>query len=226
MRDAYNNHIDVKRSHCDVTTVKVDDEAFYEIGPCPATKNIEIKFMFSNITTGAFPAEIRYLDNKVGKIQILVVLAAKINSINNYIAKMGWNSYYEVSLHCLNGSALKPKTVYVYLTDKQIIIREFYLKLIPHRLASYRVNPQVKLNITDEVLSITQHDEEDGVTLLKGAETLLLAATYYTILLRRSGGSETFYEKRQLMKHSKNMHPWVLEFKSGSSSEFEEDEES
>ena len=138
LRDSFYNHIDVQRQHCDVTTVDVNEEAFYEIGPCQSTKNIEIKFMFSNVTQGAFPLTVKYFSHAIGKLQILVLQAAKINSINNYISKMGWNSYYEANLICLNGASCKPKTVYVYLTDKQMIIREFYLKLIPHRLTSYR----------------------------------------------------------------------------------------
>ena len=197
LRDGFNNHIDVRRCHCDVTNVTVDNEAFYEIGPCQMTKNVEIKFTFSTVTSGAFPVSIHYLDKLIGQFQILVIQPQKITNINNYISKMGWNSYYEASLLCLHGSNQKSKTVYVYLTDKQMIIREFYLKLIPHRLASYRVNNQVKLSINDGVLSISQHDEDDSITKITGDNILLLAATYYTILLRRAGGSETFYEKRQ-----------------------------
>ena len=197
LRDMFNNHIDCKRCFCDVITVTVDNEAFYEIGPCVISKNIEVKFTFSTLTVGAFPVSIHYRDNMIGRLQLLVLPPAKLTSINNYISRMGWNSYYEVNLTRLTGSSQKQKTVYVYLTDKQMIIREFYLKLIPHRLISYRVNPQVKLNIQDKVLTIQQHDEEDNITQLKGENILLLAATYYTILLRRVGGSETFYEKRQ-----------------------------
>jgi len=211
LRDMFSNHIDCKRCYCDVITVSVDNEAFYEIGPCVISKNIEIKFTFSTLTVGAFPASIRYRDTVIGSMQLLVLPPAKLTSINTYIARMGWNSYYEVSLTCLHGSQQKPKTVYVYLTDKQMIIREFYLKLIPHRLVSYRVNPQVKLNIQDRLLSIQQHDEEDNITQLRGDNILLLAATYYTILLRRVGGSETFYEKRQfffeeLMKYHEGLN--------------------
>ena len=206
MRDMFSNHIDVRRCHCDVTTVAVSDEAFYEIGACPLTKNVEIKFTFSNLTTGAFPVEIKYLDNVIGRLQILVLSSSSINNINSYISRMGWNSYYEATLLSLNGSSQKAKTVYIYLTDKQMIVREFFLKLIPHRLASYRVNPQVKLNIIDDVLSINQHDEADSVTKLRGDDILELAATYYTILLRRVGGSETFYEKRQFFFEQLNKY--------------------
>ena len=86
LRDSFYNHIDVQRQHCDVTAVDVNEEAFYEIGPCQSTKNIEIKFMFSNVTQGAFPLTVKYFSHAIGKLQILVLQAAKINSINNYIS--------------------------------------------------------------------------------------------------------------------------------------------
>ena len=208
LRDEFSNHIDVERRHCDVTTVSVSDEAFYEIGPCQPTKNIEIKFTFSNMTSGAFPVVVKYMNTSViGRLQILVLSPQAITNINNYISRMGWNSYYEATLHCLNGSDQKAKTVYIYLTDKQMIIREFFLKLIPHRVASYRVNPQVKLIMTEEgTLNICQHDEKESITKLSGDNILQLAATYYTILLRRVGGSETFYEKRQFFFEELNKY--------------------
>ena len=77
---------------------------------------------------------------------------------------MSWNSYYEVQLTKLQGVAQKSKTVYVYLTDRQVFrlfegqngcvnisfqvtIREFYLKLIPHKLATFRVAPHVTFSV-------------------------------------------------------------------------------
>ena len=64
----------------------------------------------------------------------------------------------------LQGIAQKSKTVYVYLTDRQVVclfegqndcvninfqvtIREFYLKLIPHKLATFRVAPHVTFSV-------------------------------------------------------------------------------
>ena len=78
--------------------------------------------------------------------------------------RMSWNSYYEVQLTKLQGVAQKSKTVYVYLTDRQVVcvfegqndcvninfqvtIREFYLKLIPHKLATFRVAPHVTFSV-------------------------------------------------------------------------------
>ena len=148
VRDQHCNHIDVKRKHCDVTTVLVDSEACYEIGPCQMTRNIEIKLTFTTVSSGAFPASVKYAGEIIGNIQLLVLPPAKLNSVNEYISKMGWNSYYEASLLSLQGEPQKCKTVFIYLTDKQMIIREFYLRLIPHRLASYRVNPKVRFHLS------------------------------------------------------------------------------
>ena len=37
---------------------------------------------------------------------------------------MSWNSYYEVQLTKLQGVAQKSKTVYVYLTDRQVSVSD------------------------------------------------------------------------------------------------------
>jgi hypothetical protein len=51
------------------------------------------------------------------------------------ISKLGWNNYYEAVLTKQGGEQLaKPKTVYIFLKEKQLIIKEYYLKIIPHRL--------------------------------------------------------------------------------------------
>jgi hypothetical protein len=51
------------------------------------------------------------------------------------ISKLGWNNYYEAGLVRLAGEQLeKHKTVYIFLKEKQLIIKEYYLKISPHRL--------------------------------------------------------------------------------------------
>jgi hypothetical protein len=54
------------------------------------------------------------------------------------ISKLGWNNYYEAVLTKQGGEQLaKPKTVYIFLKEKQLIIKEYYLKIIPHRLVRH-----------------------------------------------------------------------------------------
>jgi len=211
LRDSFENHIEAESAHCDRLQVLVDSEAFYEVEPTSSLPHyIQVKFSFTSQTCDAFPVFLEFQDQVVAKLQLLVLSPSKLEAVNNYVARMGWNSYYELQLTQLHGSPQKPKTVYVYLTDRQVTVREFYLRLIPHKLATYRVAPQVSFSIQDKVLSIRQRDE-DTITCLIGEELLSLAATYYTILLRRTGGSEGFGEKKifffqQLLKYHDDLN--------------------
>jgi hypothetical protein len=83
----------------------------------------------------------------VTRLQLLVLSQAKLEAVNNYVARMGWNSYFELQMTKLHVAAQKSKTVYVYLTDRQVTIREFYFRMIPHKLATYRVAPHVNFAI-------------------------------------------------------------------------------
>ena len=40
--------------------------------------------------------------------------------------------------------------VYVYVTPKQLIIKEFLLRLIPRRIATFRLAPSTKFSFTGE----------------------------------------------------------------------------
>ena len=123
------------------------------------TIGLELRFTFASSTAGSFPAVVRFQETEVGRIQVgqllavvqlctgvlqlLVLPAPQLAAVTSFVSRLGWNSYYEATLTQLAGQHCRHKTVYVYLTDKQIIVREFYLRLIPHRLVSYRVHPQV-----------------------------------------------------------------------------------
>ena len=79
-----------------------------------------------------------------GVLQLLVLPAPQLAAVTSFVSRLGWNFNYEATLTQLAGQHCRHETVYVYLTDKQIIVREFYLRLIPHRLVSYRVHPQLQ----------------------------------------------------------------------------------
>merc|ERR1719357_329594 len=210
LRDCFENHIEAGEEHCDQLQVLVDSDAFYEIEPSNSLpRYVQVKFSFTSQTCDAFPVFLKYNGNVVASLQLLVLTADKLEVVNNYVTRMSWNSYYEVQLTKLQGVAQKSKTVYVYLTDRQVTIREFYLKLIPHKLATFRVAPHVTFSVQDKVLTIQQREEE--TTCLTGENLLTLAATFYTLLLRRTGGSENFLEKKaffssELIKHHDDLN--------------------
>jgi len=222
LQDCFENQVCGTRADTDQVSVDLSTEVFLEIEPSPIAHHLDIRLSFPTTLFGAFPVSIKYQNHILGSLQLLVLTQTRLQAVNAYLGKLGFgfgvgspvsSAYFEAQLTKLSGSEQsKPRTVYVYLTDKQVIIREFFLKLIPHRLVSFKLSPQVKLQLSeDQVLSILQHDAQESTTCLTGPEVLQLAATYYTILLRRSGGSETFGEKRaffwnQLVKHHEDLN--------------------
>ena len=83
-----------------------------------------------------------------GRLQLLVLLPEQARRVRDNIEKRRSNNYYEVALVRLAGvRQQKPATAYVFVTDKHLIIKEYYLRVIPHRLATYRVCPAVKMAV-------------------------------------------------------------------------------
>ena len=72
---------------------------------------------------------------------------------------------------------------------------------------------QVRLSLEGGRVSIQQHGEEDSATQVEGEAMLQLAASYYAVLARRVGGSETFQEKRQFFYTELQRHHSELNHK-------------
>ena len=133
LRDCFENHIKATEEHCDQLQVLVDSDAFYEIEPSSSLpRYLQIKFSFTTTTCDAFPVFLKYSGQQVTSLQLLVLTPDKLEAVNNYVtrfepkpsfhfpARMSWNAYYEVQLTKLHGVPQKSKTVYVYLTDRQV----------------------------------------------------------------------------------------------------------
>lgn len=125
LRDCFENHIEAGEEHCDQLQVLVDSEAFYEIEPSSSLpRYLQVKFSFTTTTCDAFPVFLKYSGKQVTSLQLLVLTPDKLEVVNNYVTRMSWNSYYEVQLTKLQGVAQKSKTVYVYLTDRQVSLSD------------------------------------------------------------------------------------------------------
>ncbi|KAK5608398.1 Apoptosis-resistant E3 ubiquitin protein ligase 1 [Crenichthys baileyi] len=72
----------------------------------------------------------------------------------------------------------KPKKVYCYISPKQLSVKEFYLKIIPWRLFTFRVCPGTKPPVE-----------------LSCKDRNIMAATFIRFLHKNIGGSETFQDK-------------------------------
>ncbi|ETE69785.1 hypothetical protein L345_04409, partial [Ophiophagus hannah] len=94
----------------------------------------------------------------------------------------------------------KPKKVYCYISPKQFSVKEFYLKIIPWRLFTFRVCPGTKFSYhgPDPVHKLLTLVVDDGIqppVELSCKERNILAATFIRSLHKNIGGSETFQDK-------------------------------
>ncbi|XP_026975826.1 apoptosis-resistant E3 ubiquitin protein ligase 1 isoform X5 [Orcinus orca] len=114
----------------------------------------------------------------------------------------------------------KPKKVYCYVSPKQFSVKEFYLKIIPWRLYTFRVCPGTKFSYLgpDPVHKLLTLVVDDGIqppVELSCKERNILAATFIRSLHKNLGGSETFQDKvnffqRELRQvHMKRPHSKV-----------------
>eukprot|EP00069_Balaena_mysticetus_P016876 bmy_10174T0 len=114
----------------------------------------------------------------------------------------------------------KPKKVYCYVSPKQFSVKEFYLKIIPWRLYTFRVCPGTKFSYLgpDPVHKLLTLVVDDGIqppVELSCKERNILAATFIRSLHKNIGGSETFQDKvnffqRELRQvHMKRPHSKV-----------------
>nr|XP_057946526.1 apoptosis-resistant E3 ubiquitin protein ligase 1-like [Doryrhamphus excisus]XP_057946831.1 apoptosis-resistant E3 ubiquitin protein ligase 1-like [Doryrhamphus excisus]XP_057946832.1 apoptosis-resistant E3 ubiquitin protein ligase 1-like [Doryrhamphus excisus] len=94
----------------------------------------------------------------------------------------------------------KPKKVYCYISPKQLSVKEFYLKIIPWRLFTFRVCPGTKFSYhgPDPVHKYLTLVVDDGIqppVELSCKERNIMAATFIRFLHKNIGGSETFQDK-------------------------------
>uniref|UniRef100_A0A8C1GKP5 HECT-type E3 ubiquitin transferase n=1 Tax=Cyprinus carpio TaxID=7962 RepID=A0A8C1GKP5_CYPCA len=94
----------------------------------------------------------------------------------------------------------KPKKVYCYISPKQFSVKEFYLKIIPWRLFTFRVCPGTKFTYhgPDPVHKYLTLVVDDGIqppVELSCKDRNIMAATFIRFLHKNIGGSETFQDK-------------------------------
>ncbi|XP_006632272.2 apoptosis-resistant E3 ubiquitin protein ligase 1 [Lepisosteus oculatus] len=94
----------------------------------------------------------------------------------------------------------KPKKVYCYISPKQLSVKEFYLKIIPWRLYTFRVCPGTKFSYhgPDPIHKYLTLVVDDGIQPpieLSCKDRNIMAATFIRFLHKNIGGSETFQDK-------------------------------
>jgi hypothetical protein len=197
-----------------------------------------ISLSFAPGQEGWYTAQILLEGRKINmpKALTLIVISledrVKVDNIasNNEVAN--GSTYFEGELVGLDGNLFekskKNKKVYVYLTGKQLTIREYFLKFIPLRMYTFRLAPTTKVNLihnpledlenaSSETINAEHHNINSTIIEIddgcqnrpqliltdnkfgqKRNGGTLFAACYHKRLLQRLGGSETFQDKQNV----------------------------
>eukprot|EP00062_Callorhinchus_milii_P022263 gi/632979857/ref/XP_007906708.1/ PREDICTED: apoptosis-resistant E3 ubiquitin protein ligase 1 isoform X2 [Callorhinchus milii] len=99
-----------------------------------------------------------------------------------------------------NQKVKKPKKVYCYISPKQFSVKEFYLKIIPWRLSTFRVCPGTKFyyhgpDPLHKLLTLVVDDGIQPPVELSCKDRNIMVATFISFLHKNIGGSETFQDK-------------------------------
>ena len=181
-----------------------------------SSHTICISVAFASGEEGWYSATVNLGDKKSEEITLIVLSRNEKAKVDRFIHSRKSSKpdfyaldteYFEADLIAFNGQRLeKAKKVYCYLTDKQLSIREYFLKIFLRRTFSYRLVPATKLSLvrylanapvirlSDGFRGSGSSSGNDPEICLK--EGLLMVASFHRVLLERMGGSESFEDKR------------------------------
>ena len=211
------------------------------VGRCGECLNISLSFAPSQ--EGWYAAKILLDGQHINMKQVLtlIVISEKDNRMVKHVVSRkelrGSSSfdfgsiYFESELVSVDEApiekAKKPRKVFVYLTGKQLTIKEYFFKIIPSRLYTFRLAPTTRINLvhmpagnvgSQPETSNNQYQSfssaiveiDDGCQarprlIFKDEKfsfqdngAILFAACYHKLLLNRLGGSETFQAKQDI----------------------------
>uniref|UniRef100_A0A4W4F4W2 Apoptosis-resistant E3 ubiquitin protein ligase 1 n=1 Tax=Electrophorus electricus TaxID=8005 RepID=A0A4W4F4W2_ELEEL len=177
---------------------------------------------------GCFRARITYRDQSLSNGEFdIIVLSGEKSCVEKNVSTPGISIYFEAYLYSTgnySGSpwqrpsvgdeedehdspvegqlekVKKPKKVYCYISPKQLSVKEFYLKIIPWRLFTFRVCPGTKFTYhgpdpNHKYLTLVVDDGIQPPVELSCKDRNIMAATFIRFLHKNIGGSETFQDK-------------------------------
>ncbi|XP_068729621.1 apoptosis-resistant E3 ubiquitin protein ligase 1-like isoform X1 [Montipora capricornis] len=180
---------------------------------------------------GCFNAVVKYngVPLSQGQFTVISLNSKDAEQVDKNIKKQCWNVWYEAHLLTSSesshtnesngsqaqiiqpsidfnntsdgGSLKKSSKVYCYISRKQLSIKEFYMRIIPHRLYGFRVKPTTKITLHPPDHSIehpafTVDDGSQPPVTFMCKERNVLVATFSRLLLSKIGGSESFNDKK------------------------------
>ncbi|XP_058121974.1 apoptosis-resistant E3 ubiquitin protein ligase 1 isoform X1 [Anopheles ziemanni] len=159
-------------------------------------------------------AVVSYESNAIpnGDFDIIVLSSSDTTLVHKNIASRKHNICYEAKLFSIYGQQrwTKPRKVLCYVGPKQVTIKEMILKIIPKRIATFRLCPSTKFHFLPP--STIQMNNSHGAIFiiddgcqpkieLASKERNVIAATFTHFLLKNIGGSETFKDKQDFFYH-------------------------
>lgn len=183
-------------------------------------ENSRIALVLTLDKVGCYQVSVSYRGSSLsnGDFHVIVLSKSDASLVRKNVAKKSHNIWYEAKLVGLNGEKLgKPKKVFVYISPKQLTVKEYMLRIIPKRLITFRLCPSTKFQFKGS----NNHEGEPVLVIDDGCQSQVemvceerdvIAATFTQFLLKNIGGSETFkdkleffhYEVRKL--HQKHYH--------------------
>jgi len=176
------------------------------VNPCiTVTQDLDKYVLLLTINTpGCYKATVTFQNTPIGNntFTIIVLTDKQWDIVMSQAKKPSLNIYHEAFLISDDQEATSKK-VYIYLTPKQLFIKEWYWLIFSKRLHTMRVRTTVQLSLLPE------NDIASGYPLLEicepGKAKILVAcekrdilvATYAQLLLRQTGGAVSFDSKRE-----------------------------
>lgn len=106
---------------------------------------LTIRFPEPGVYHGSLTYEKEPISN--GTFETLALTTTEAAAVQKNVAVKSPNTYYEGKLLGI-GNEVQNKTrkVYVSVSSKQVVLKEYFLKVLPIRLATFRVSPNTKVN--------------------------------------------------------------------------------
>ncbi|KAB7501804.1 Apoptosis-resistant E3 ubiquitin protein ligase 1 [Armadillidium nasatum] len=185
--------------------VKPENNIIYD----EVTRRIKIDITLQR--PGCYVANVSYCNSLItnGKFEIIVLTEKECSKVQKTVARRSYEGY-EARLLAVDknsrDSQSKAKKVYCYVTPKQLILKEFLLKVIPKRLLTFRLCPSTKFVFegTDSQSGMPTMSIDDGcqpVVRLACKDRNVVCATFSQFMLKNIGGSETFKDKQEHFYH-------------------------
>lgn len=211
-----------------VTRKKVDVCYYWERQP---GENCRIALILVLQSSGVYHALVSYKGSllKNGDFNIVCLSESETQTVNKSTTSTGMKSCYFNAKLLMNTNYTslndtknnKSKNVLCFISPKQLTIKEYFLKIIPKRIATFRLLPSTKFyfirnyntksnvdNTFDcgQMSSSEQQCESDQFIViddgsqspieLLSADRNIIVAVFTRFLLNRIGGSETFRDKQ------------------------------